>query len=439
MTPPRAEQQALSPSRAGPWLWIGPLLYVLAVGLYFLARFGGHWSEANSATFVKILRTFVGEERLVPALGPVYPNGYAFQAISAYIVALAGIDVATLQQLIYPLVAVILVLPAWVAYRELAGSARGAALATMLLLIQPEFLFVILRSSHEKFTRTLMLLCVFLLARSLKLRGQPRLLATYVALFYLAVFALIASNNLLAHSFVFAVAVAAVLGRLLGSRLSSRKEDLPYVVNRFLYISLTCLIIVYIFIFYVYPPALHDVIVLRSTWERVAALLLDVQSQADRTYTDAYGAVTSGWINVRVYFLVSLANWIVLATSLGIWLYSGARWFWRGEAPEARAWLVWLLYAAFAVQGALSVVADASGALTGNLQHRLFPSVSIWSAALVGMALDRWQPQRFAPALRTRASGWPLVPQRPLGNEGDERAHAEQQVDVLPPDGGGCS
>src|SRR5215470_3519017 len=194
--------------RDGPLLWIGPLLYMLFVGLYFVGRYGRQWAEADSTTFINVIRPIIQEGRLVPVQGALYPNGYAYQAISAFIVGLSGIDLVTLQQIGYPLIAPLVVLPAWMLYRELTGSARGATITTILLFTQPEFLFVILRSSHEKFTRTLMLLCLYLLVRSFKLREQPWLLTKHVALFYIVTFAFIASNNLLAHSFIFAVASA---------------------------------------------------------------------------------------------------------------------------------------------------------------------------------------------------------------------------------------
>ena len=157
----------------------------------------------------------------------IYSNGYAFQAISAFIMAITGLDLATLQQLVYPLVAALVVLPAWALYRELTGSARGATLASLLLFTQPEFLFVILRSSHEKFTRTFLLLCLFFLVRSFKMRDRPWLFAMHVGLFYLTAYAFIASNNLLAHSFIFAIAVALICGSALERLKPSLKMPAP--------------------------------------------------------------------------------------------------------------------------------------------------------------------------------------------------------------------
>jgi hypothetical protein len=380
----------------GRWLWLGPLLYMFVVSLYFAARYAGHWAETDSATFTGIIRVLVGEGRLAPENGGVYPNGYGYQAISAFIVALTGLDVTTLQQVVYPLTAAIVVLPAWVLYRELTGSAKGATLATMLLFTQPEFLFVVLRSSHEKFTRSLMLLCLFLLVRSFKLRARPWLFATHIGLFYLTAFAFIASNNLLAHSFIFAVSSALILGWLLERRNAYTQQE-GSILRRLAYAVLICLGLVYVFTFYAYRPAKHDLLVLQDIWTRIAALFLDLQTRT----TNPYAQVEAGWVSLPIYFILSIANWIILATSCVIWARQGLRWLWRREKPNTSMdLLLWLLYAAFTAQGALSVVVDASGAIAGNLQHRLFPSFSILAVAYVGAALAQWRPNRFAGPIR---------------------------------------
>jgi len=376
----------------GAWMWIGPLLFMSVVSLYFLIRFGGRWAEADSSVFANLIRIVIQEGRLLPINGDRYPNGYAYQVISAYIVALTGLDVGTLQQLVYPLVTPLVVLPAWVLYREWTGSARAATLTTLLLFTQPEFLFVILRSSHEKFTRTFMLLCFFWLARSFKLRDRPWLFAVHVGLFYVTAYAFIATNNLLAHSFILAIAFALILGRVLERRNPHLRQQHAQALQRLPYAVLICLGLVYIFTFYLYPPAAHDLVVLQSIWMRGAALAIGGQESSN-----AYATVASSWISLPVYFLLSIANWIILAASLMIWMWQGFHWLWRRTKPQRpMAWLVWLFYVAFAAQGALSVVADASGSLTGNLQHRLFPSFAIVAVAVVGSALAQWRPRRMA-------------------------------------------
>lgn len=373
------------------WLWLGPCLYLAAISLYYVTRYSGRWAESDSAAFTQMIRGLAQDGRLVPSTD-AYPNGYLYQALSTFILKLTGLDAALLQQLVFPLLAPLVVLPAWMMYRELTDSSRSATIAIMLLLTQPEFLFVVLRSSHEKWTRVLLMLSVFWLVRSMKVQHLPRLFAIHVALFYVTIFAFITSNNLLAHSFIFALVIALVIGVVLARRktvVDSGATLLP----RFLYATLICLGLVYLFTFYVYPPAQHDLLILQNLWERVASLFLDVQSQP----TNAYSTISIGWTSLPVYFMVSIANWIILGSSLMIWLRQGYAWVVRKRSgPTQTQWLLWLFYAAFAAQGALSAVADASGWLGGNLQHRLFPSFSIMAAGVVGAALARWRPRRVA-------------------------------------------
>lgn len=373
--------------RMSVWLWLGPLIYMLIVGLYFTARFGGRWSETDTAELTKIIRGIIESGTLVPPDGRYYSNGFTYQSITVALIAITGLDLVTLQQLFYPLTAALLVLPAWLLYRELVGSPQGATLATILLFSQPEFLFVILRSSHEKFTRALMLLCLYLLARSFRIRESRWSFALYIGLFYLSTLTFIASNNLLAHSFIFAVGLALLLGRLFERRVFQVSSRRSAIYRRLGYALSISLALVYLFTFYIYPVANDSLGVLRTIWDRVAALFLDVQTSS----TIAYTQVQAGWISLPVYFFVSIADWLILGASVLIWLRVSFRMFWRREKPATQAaWLIWLLYTAFALQGAISIFADAAGVLGSNLQHRLFPSFAIAAIALVSQSLIGW-------------------------------------------------
>ena len=109
------------------------------------------------------------------------------------------------------------VLPAWLAYREFTRSEAAATLATLILLAQPEFLFPLLRGTHEKFTRGFMFLLLFLLLRSLRARSE-RLVVGLVAAFYLCAYAMIAFNSLMASSFLVAVGLSLLLSWAVRSR-----------------------------------------------------------------------------------------------------------------------------------------------------------------------------------------------------------------------------
>lgn len=380
--------------RANIWYWLGPLFYMLVVGYYATVRYMGNWAENDSAAFTHWIRKLTADGQLVPLGGGIYPNGYAYQAISTYVASTTGLSPAVLQQLMYPLIACIVVLPAWIFYREFTGSQQGATLTTILLFTQPEFLFVILRSSHEKFTRTFMLLCLFLLVRSFTLSDKPRFFAVYIGLFYLIIYAFILSNNMLAYSFIFAIVIALIFNWLLEKRVLTLHN--AYISRRLCYVMIVSIGFVYLFTFYIYPPAQHDLVVLKDTWEQIKALFLSTQNSTETTYTNAYRYVSFSWTSLPIYFLVSIANWIIFIVSFTIWIYQGLRWLWRGIAPDNQsARFLWILYTAFAIQGTLSVVADASGALGSNLQHRLFPSFSIIAVGMVGAVLGRWRPRHF--------------------------------------------
>ncbi len=371
------------------WLWGGPLLFTIFVAAYFVLRYQGNWAETDSSNFAQYTAAIMQQGRLIPENSDIYPNGFAFQSISAYIVAITGLDIPTLQQIIYPMLAPLTVLPAWLVYRELTGSARGATIASFLLFTQPEFLFVVLRSSHEKFTRALLLLALYWLVRSFKYRQRPWQLATYVVLFYLTTFAMIASNNLISNSFIFAVAIALILGLVLSRFKPSLRLREAQTYQRLTYVTIISLGLVFVFTFYSYTPARNEFVILKTIWERVAALFLDVQQPS----ATSYNQLLSGWISLPVYFALSIANWIILGASFLIWAGRGWNWFFRKQNPPTiSAWLLWLLYTAFAMQGAASVVSDASGYI-GNLQVRIFPSISIMGVALVASAVANWKPR----------------------------------------------
>lgn len=382
------------------WLWLGPVLFGVCIGLYYVFRYEGRWSEYDTSLFGSIFHSLLQYGKLIPDDGNVYQNGFTFQAISVYIISITGLDIPTLQQIIYPLLCFLVVSPAWLLFREVTGSAKGAAIATLLLLTQPEFLFVLLRSSHEKFTRSLMLLALYLLIHTYKLSGKPRLLVNYVLLFYLVIFAFISSNNLISNSFIFAVALALVFGLALDKRLRWLSIPNHTLTSRLIYVLLISLGFVFIFSFYLYPPAKDNLSILKSIWSQIQAFFLDVNKQ---TY-NPYNTVSESWISFPVYLMLSGANWIILVVSLLVWTRQGFQWLIRRVSPPSQmAWLLWLLYTAFAVQGGLSILSDASGAF-GNLQVRLFPSFSIIAVGMLARTLESWEMVHFRNIFRASLS-----------------------------------
>lgn len=358
------------------------VVLLTAAGLvagFFAMRYGGLWGDSDTNAFAAAIRAMAAEGRLVPTQ-TVYANGYGFPALATFLVEVTGMSVPQFQIIGGAMLSVWVIIPAWLAYRELTGSARGATLATALVLVQPEFLFPILRGSHEKFTRGLMFLCLYLLVRSILSRRKWRQFAAYLIAFYLAIYALITFNNLFATSFITALALALVLSLFVRQLGGTQSEDDTATRRRLLYAVIISLVLAFFFTFYAYQPARYGLFVAESVWDRLALLFLDVQETAQNPYT----AVGGAWISVSVYLLVSIANWLLLGLSFVLWSVQTMSWWRNHEWPtEARTILLWSLYGAFGFLGAFSIIVDLSGALGSNLQHRVFPSFAMIAAAVV--------------------------------------------------------
>ncbi|MHB1417833.1 MAG: hypothetical protein ACYC1C_21495, partial [Chloroflexota bacterium] len=380
------------PARGADWVPLALLVsYVLLAGTYFVVRSSGHWAETDSAQMALAIRSVGDSGTLVPAEGKVYPSGFGYAVVSNAILAFTGLSVAALQQVLYPLLSTLLVFPAWALYRELTGSRWAAALATFFLLSQPEFLFVVFRGSHERVTRALMIVCLWLLVRSFRLREQPRQFAVHVCLFYVMAFALMATNALFGMSFVLAIVIALLSAWTVGG---IRPDALPLsdlTTKRLLFVATTTAGLGFVFIFYVYPPATESLQAINGVFQKLATLFLTTSSGAN-----PYAQVAAGWTSLSAYLVVAASDYLLVLASAVIWLWLGLRWLrGRGDVPSTANWLLWLFYGAFAFQGALAVLSDRSGLMAANLQHRSFPSFAMVAAAMVGLALSRRPPRAW--------------------------------------------
>ena len=140
-----------------------------------------------------------------------YNNGFGYAAQLAFTSLVTGIGLNPVQ-LASGAWVFVLVLVGFVTFRELLGNAFGGALATFLLLIQPDFLFYVVRGSHEKSTWTCALLMIFFLVRSYRSAASPGKLATHVLLFYLTFWGMAGGNVYFASTFMIAIALSLALG-----------------------------------------------------------------------------------------------------------------------------------------------------------------------------------------------------------------------------------
>jgi len=368
-------------------------LLILLIATYVLLRYRGLWGEADTSGFTWFIRSILETGQLTPQAAGTYPNGYGYQALVVFLLNVSGLSLADLQVGVTMLLVVWLVFPAWLAYRELTGTGRGATLATAFLLVQPEFLFAALRGTHEKFTRGLMLLGLYLLIRSLRSRRNPARFMALVLVFCLTIYGMITFNTLLGISFMAALALALALSWLLQRYGCASFVVAGPAIQRLAYTLSITMILAFLVIFYAYPPAQFDLHVIDSVWARVVMLLRGSETPS----SNPYATVTSAWVSLPVYFAVRLANWLLLAASAAIWMWQSARWLRRRQRPrDATALLLWAFYGAFACQGAVSVLVDMSGVLSSNLQHRIFPSFVMVAAPVVARWLigTGWLSQR---------------------------------------------
>ncbi len=413
-------------------LWFVPLLVVTLISWYFVARYQGRWAEVDTGTMANSIRGMATEEQILPENHEAYPHGYGYQAISIFLLNLTGIEVTTLQQIIYPLLLPLTVFAAWATYRELTGSSRAAALTTVLLFAQPEFLFVVLRSSHEKFTRTFILLIVLLIARSLKTRGQPRTQAIYTTLVVLCTFGITATNFGLGMSLFIALCLAmgmAVAHKIIEparapvvdffkhkitrrpmQELKAERPQSPLpiinVISRIAVAALALLAMLYVFVVFIYPPANVNLgfveHIVTSFTEDPAAETAQTGGPAEPPPPSYSDHVSIDWRHPFFFFALGIGNFAILGAASLIWLWQTGRWLLTGKGLETpTAWLLWLLYPAFAGQIVLAVLADMSGTPGGNALQRIIPSVAMFAVAVIGSALANWQPrQPFGAPLR---------------------------------------
>jgi hypothetical protein len=378
----RFREPATPETPSGIWIVL-MLAFGFLIGGYYVLRYHGLWTESDTATITLAIESIRKNRTLIPE-GFLYQHGFGYQANSITLMLFTGLSTQALQTQFYPFLAVVgLVLTSYVFFREVLRDGRVAMLASMFLLFQPEIMFVTLRGSHEKITWPLMMLALTLLYRSI---GQPlRKMSIYVVLFYVVVFAMDTTNVFFGSVFLVAVVLSMSLGFFLFRFWRNNRPPLPRVdIQRLMYISFSGGILIYFFIAYIYPPALTNLRMLRNILDQLSALLLSFEVKAQ-----PYGYISTGWVNSQVYLMLTVFTWLVIGTSFLEWLHHGWNMFKGRTAQGLIENLDWLLYTGFAVQIALSIGVDLSGALAANMQLRLFPSFTVIAIVLLVRLLSR--------------------------------------------------
>jgi hypothetical protein len=366
--------------RGVPNVWLLLPIVVLAMleGVYFILRYGTNWLEQDTSTITGTANLVMDSGQLV--VRGAYPNGYAYQTVIVWLSTLSGLPIETLQTEIVPalgggLVAIV----GTVFFRHFLDSWRLGTMATLFVLLQPDFLFITFRGSHEKITWPLVMAVLILLHKSTKSVGMPGLFMSHVLLMYLVLYALIATNSFFATVLITSLLVSVLFGAVVlwfSGNWYRRENATTTTLRRLLYSSVTGYVLVFTFIFHVYPPSQHYFGVLRTVRERVSAMFVSFETEAQ-----PYTYISLSWTSSTTYLVLTVFTWLLLGGSFIYWLIRAYRLL-RGRQLRLPEDLPWLLYAGYAFQLVLSVVVDFAGVLGSNVQLRMLPALILVASVL---------------------------------------------------------
>jgi hypothetical protein len=351
----------------------------LLIATYWIARFGGYIMEGDATRLTQAAEGILREGRLINDQS--YSNGYGYSAALAFLSAMTGVTIQDIQ-LAGSLWLVVIALAAFLTYRELLGSGRAAALGLFLLLCQCDFLFYILRSSHERSTWTFGLLVLWLWARSMRTELGPAR-AAMGALLYVLLWGIIANNAFFGSTLLLTFTIMVLLGLGLQAVLPRLPHlrvaaTLGVVKPVALYVLLGGAALIFLFTNYLYPPAISYYYTFQLIGERVAVLLFGSETAVGEAAVGGVGYVQEAWVSRQAYLVLTGFQWAVLLASGAAWLRDALGLVRRGTAALSRPrLLLWLFYTGYATQMALGVISDLSGAMGGNLQVRLFTPFSL--------------------------------------------------------------
>ena len=356
------------------WLLI---LIVIFAGLrysYTISRLG--MTIADYDTFLLSKVTFrIDEADSILEATRAYDHGYGYQSFLIFLKEMTGLELHTLQLLVVPLATSLTSLVAFMAIKMITGSAYSAFFATILLYLQPDFIFVTWRGSHESIDWILVLCMIFVLARTVK--GDLRIRAAwrYVFLFYILFFGLVSSSTFITTSLVGVILLAFLFGVFIRMARSIIRNVQIRPVNsgqRFFYIGVLSIIIIYVHMFFIYTVTQSSLDAVGSVIGAFLYIIFGVEQSAN-----AYGYVDRTWLNPQGYLLINSITWFILLGGFSSWLVMVWRYF-RRSMDDMHFFLM-CLYFGFGTVFALAIIFDLGGLFSGNLQVRVIIGIMVVS------------------------------------------------------------
>ncbi len=358
------------------------LLYGFTSRLYLVLRYAGFSVLGDGAFFTRASDSVISTGSVNSQI--LYPAGFGYQTIVAFISELTGVSSLTIQLYVAPFFGMLPLLGAYALFRNLLGKTRSAFVALVVLAIIPDFLTVTSRSTHEAFTVALIVV-LFLVLNKIMFDPSPKPSKLVWILLWWILFMGILTLNIVFAYVAMILSASLVLVIEFGLRhlnmtgLLSRRSWWSFVV--------TSLALTFFYAWYIYPSAASGLVQLNRNLIFVSELLTPDQ-------VTAYQFVQSTWRSFWIYLGLTLSLWTVL-------LVSGVEWIRRvrlllfhkaSERPP-----VLFMIGALAILGIallLSVAADFVTKL-GNAQYRMLPLVLLVSTPLAVLALGRRMPTRL--------------------------------------------
>jgi hypothetical protein len=326
----------------------------------------------------------------------------------AMLSSVTGLSISDIQLSLLPWLTIFTALTAFIAFRSIMRSGRAGAIASSLLLVQPDFLFVSQRGSHEKMTWTFVLTLLYCLVTSLEGR-RLRQTVPYVIAFYLAGFAMLTTNAFFGSSFT-TIILLSLTGAVIATRRLFRFQASKRLIPRLGYVFLILTALTYVILFYLYSPAGRNISNLARVADRLAALYLNVDTNIETRVEESsqvtsnaqvsrstsvsspYSSVSLGWVSTPVFVMLTLFTWLMMVAAFLVWLLLAVTFVRRGVArSELPLFLIWAFTAAAGTQIAISVAADFAGTLGSNLQLRLFPVFNVFAIPMIIATAARYR------------------------------------------------
>ncbi len=145
------------------------MAYAALTHLYFAARFGGRWVDSDTAD-LRVITDLLWQDGQVPPPTTLYTSATGYPMYAGFTAQVLGVSTAHFQQVVHPMIGLVLVCAALFLARRLTSDPTLQALAVFLVAASPEILFETSRGSHGAFTQAAVLFVLAALIPLMKAR-----------------------------------------------------------------------------------------------------------------------------------------------------------------------------------------------------------------------------------------------------------------------------